>query len=267
MKFYLVILLLTFMISCEKVISVKLPDYEPEIVAEMYLEEGKPLRCLVSQSLSYTDSVINLPLNNATVVISDGNARYMLQNVINVDTTTGRLYNFYHPIELPFNNLKTYSLTISDSTGRLVTGVTRFSQMIIPIDSVGRKSSLTNADSFSVGIVITDPADLENYYRFIVAKKKSRFADNPTDFSLNDISFNGKPFSFFSEAAYARNDTVTVRVYSLQKEHYDYIQSTGDARGANFNPFSQPGRIKSNVKGGLGIFTAIRYAERDVIIK
>ncbi|HET9278160.1 MAG TPA: DUF4249 family protein, partial [Flavitalea sp.] len=66
---------------------------------------------------------------------------------------------------------------------------------------------------------------------------------------------------------FARNDTVAVRVYSLNKEHYEYLESMGNARRSNFNPFSQPGRIKSNVSGGLGIFTSISYTEHKVIIR
>lgn len=262
-----VIMLLLSLASCEKAITVQLPDYDSEMVVEMYLEEGKPLRCLLSESMRYTDTVIARALNHATVIVSDGTTSDTLENRLNKDTVTGRWYNYYHPRIVPVNNNKTYTLKISDSTNRIVSGTTGFSQKIVRIDSIDTRSSIINDDSFSVGVAFLDPPLTTNFYRFVVTKKLNNFRNDPTDFSLSDISFNGKRFSFFSDATFARNDTVNIRVYALLKEHYDYIQSTGDARSSNFNPFSQPGRIKSNVKGGIGIFTAIRYDQREVIIR
>lgn len=262
-----VIILPVLLVSCEKTISVQLPDYQNEVVVEMYLEEGKPLRCLLSESLRYTDTVIAKALNHATVIISDGTTSDTLENKLNKDTVTGRWYNYYNPRILPKSINKIYTLKITDSSKRIVTGTTGFSQQIIHIDSIDTRPSINNVDSFSVGVAFLDPPLTKNFYRFVVTQKLNNFRNDPTDFFLSDISFNGKTFSFFSNAAFARNDTVTIRVYALLKEHYDYLQSTDDARSSNFNPFSQPGRIKSNVNGGIGIFTAIRYAEREVVIR
>lgn len=267
LKILPVIMLPVLLESCEKAITVRLPDYENEIVVEMYLEEGKPLRCLLSESLRYTDTAIARAVNYATVVVSDGIANDTLENTLNKDTVTGRWYNYYHPRLIPGNNTKTYTLRITNNSNRIVTGSTGFSQKIIRIDSIDTRPSASKVDSFSVGVAFQDPPLTKNFYRFVVTQKLNNFRNDPTDFSLSDISFNGKTFSFFSDAAFARNDTVTIRVYALLKEHYDYIQSTDDARSSNFNPFSQPGRIKSNVNGGIGIFTAIRYDEREVIIR
>ena len=253
--------------SCEKAITVQLPDYQNEMVVEMYLEEGKPLRCLLSESLQYTDTAIGRVLSHATVVISDGTTSDTLENKQDKDTVTDRWYNYYHPRIVPVNSNKTYTLTITDKSNRRLTGTTVFSQKVIPIDSIDTRPSTSNIDSFTVGVAFQDPPLTKNFYRFVVTPKLNNFHNDPTDFSLSDISFNGKTFSFFSGAGFARNDTVTVRVYALLKEHYDYIQSTDDARSSNFNPFSQPGSIKSNVKGGIGIFTTIRYDQREVIIR
>lgn len=267
MKILPVIILPVLLASCEKAITVQLPDYKSEMVVEMYLEEGKPLRCLLSESLRYTDTAIARALNHATVIISDGFTSDTLENKLNKDTVTGRWYNYFHPRLIPVNNNKTYTLIITDSSKRTLTGTTAFSQKVIRIDSIDTRPSVTNVDSFSVGVAFLDPPLTKNFYRFVVTQKLNNFRNDPTDFSLSDISFNGKTFSFFSDASFARNDTVTIRVYALLKEHYDYLQSTDDARSSNFNPFSQPGRIKSNVKGGIGIFTTIRYDEREVIVR
>jgi len=232
----------------------------------MYLEKGRPLRCLLVESLPYTDTAINKPVDDALIVFSDGIKNDTLTHRINQDMVTGRFYNYYHPRLIEPDPAKIYSITII-ANEKKVTATTRFSQTTATIDSVIVRESPNEADSFSVGIKFTDPSTVENYYRILIGKNLNLFGSDPTDFRVNDISFNGKPFSYYSEPDFARNDTITVRVYSLSKDHFEYLESMGNARRSNFNPFSQPGRIKSNVEGGLGIFTSILYTEHKVIIR
>jgi len=266
MRFFAGIVLIVIFFSCNKVIDVQLPPYTSELVVEMYLEDGKQLRCAVSESLPYTDTGINKPVDSALVIFSDGTHSDTLKNVVTEDYETGRTYNYFSPEILVADNSKTYSLYVSDGK-RSVTGTTTFSQPVVAIDSIDVRATVNKKDTFSIGVIISDPPKTNNYYRFLITKKLNDFISEPTDLSVNDNSFNGKQYSFYTEPAYARNDSVIVRVYSLQKEHYDYIQSTRDARSSNFNPFSQPALIKSNVSGGIGIFTSIRFVQRLVIIK
>ena len=244
----------------------QLPPYDPEIVVEMYLEDGKPLQCLVTESLPYTDTGINKLIDSALVIFSDGTHYDTLKNELQEDYETGRNYNYFNPEILIADNSKTYSIYVSDGR-RTVTGTTSFSQTLVQIDSIDVKASVNKKDTFSLGVIISDPPKTNDFYRFLITKKLNDFVSEPTDLSVNDNSFNGKQYSFYTEPAYARNDSVIVRVYSLQQEHYDYIQSTRDARSSNFNPFSQPALIKSNVAGGIGIFTSIRFVQRLVIIR
>jgi hypothetical protein len=182
------------------------------------------------------------------------------------DTLTGRYYNYHHARIVKADPSVTYSIRVTDGTGRIITGSTRFPNHTVMIDTISARQSHLNKDRFSVGVIISDPAEIQNNYRFLAGKTMNNFTADPSDFFISDNSFNGKQFSFYSETEFATNDTAFVRVYSLLKEHYDYIQSVSDARGSNFNPFSQPGRIKSNVNGGLGIFTAISYDQRKLFI-
>jgi hypothetical protein len=267
MRFFFCIFLSVLLISCGKKIDVQLPHYAPEIVIEMYLDPGAPLRCLLTESLPYTDSAINMPLTDATVVFSDGVTSDTLKYELLNDTLTGRYYNYHHTRIVKADPSVTYSIRVTDGTGRILTGVTRFPGNKVMIDSIAARKSAVDKDGFSVGVVISDPVESQNYYRFLAAKTMNNFTEDPSDFIISDNSFNGKQFSFYSETEFAKNDTASVRVYSLLKEHYDYIQSANDARGSNFNPFSQPGRIKSNVKGGLGIFTALSYDQRKIFIQ
>lgn len=60
--------------NLERDIDINLPEYESEIVVESYIEPGKPLRALVTESLSYTELPSPTPLDeNALVtVVADG---------------------------------------------------------------------------------------------------------------------------------------------------------------------------------------------------
>jgi hypothetical protein len=265
MRWFVVSLFVAFT-SCEKVITVQLPPYEPELVIEMYLEEGKALRCALTESVPYTDTAIVKPVNDALVVFSDGSSSDTLSHLINKDNVNGRIYNYFNPRVLTVDTNKVYSITVT-AKDQTITATTSFYQKIPAIDSLNYKESENEVDSFSVGFVITDPGESENYYRFLIGKDINYFRFDPTDFRVSDKSFNGNSFSFFSESDFARLDTVTVRVYSLHKDHFEYLESIGDARRSNFNPLSQPSRIKSNVTGGLGIFTTIRYRDRRIIIR
>ena len=266
MRLIVVCMMLAGLLSCDKVIDVKLPEYQPELVVEMYIEHGQPLRCLLTESLPYTDTAINRPVNDAVVILSDGAWTDTLNYLINQDNATGRVFNYYHPRIMKGDSTKVYTLTVMGN-GKKVTANTTFSQRILNIDSLIVKESMSEEDSFSVGLAFTDPAESENYYRILIGKEISHFESAPSDLRIGDISFNGKTFSYFSEPDFAINDTVTVKVYFLTPEHYEYLESAGNARRSNFNPFSQPGRIKSNVNGGLGIFTSIRYRQEKIIIR
>lgn len=266
MRLIIVCMILLSFVSCDKVIDVELPKYEPELVLEMYLEQGQPLRCLLTESLPYTDTAINKPVNDAVVIFSDGIRTDTLTFEINQDATSGRVFNYYNPKLLNADSGKVYTVTVMGN-GRQLTANTTFSQKILNIDSLIVKESTNEEDSFSVGLSFTDPAETENYYRILVGKEINHFESALSDFRIGDISFNGKQFSYFSEPDFAMDDTVTVRIYFLTAEHYTYLESAGNARRSNFNPFSQPGRIKSNVDGGLGIFTSIRYREQKIIIQ
>jgi Domain of unknown function (DUF4249) len=266
MRLFIVSAIIAFFVSCDKVIEVKLPAYEPEIVVEMYLHPGQPLRCLLIESLPYTDTAINKPVKDAVIIFSDGLRNDTLTYEINQDKLTGRFYNYFNPKIVARDSTKTYTLTVFTKTQK-ITARTAFSESIAKIDSVLVKESLNEKDSFSVGVAISDPESLANYYRVLIGKQFNFFGEEITDLRTNDVAFNGKSFSFFSEPDFAKNDTVTVRVYSLHRDHFNYLESVGNARRSNFNPFSQPSLIKSNITGGLGIFTTIRYTERKIVIR
>lgn len=259
-------MLLLGAVSCNKAVEVELPGYDSEIVVEMYLEDGDFLKCLVSESVPYTSYTIEKSLPTAEVVFSDGFISDTLQQAHIDDWEAARWYNYASHRLFFADTAKTYTLTVSDGKRKL-TASTRLTQRMVEIDSLVCRPDPADKNLFSIGMVIKDPPDPGDYYRFLITRRMNDYSPDVTDFYAADASFNGEVYSFFSDAVYKQNDTVLARVYSLPATHYEFLQSVNNARRANFNPFVQPSPLQSNVKGGLGVFTILRYDERRLIVR
>jgi len=135
----------------------------------------------------------------------------------------------------------------------------------VAIDSVIHSAAGQDGE-MSVSLSFTDPANTDNYYRVIIGKGVNNYLASSTDVLLSDMTFDGKRYSVSSRSAYKTNDTVVVRLYTLLKDHYDYLQSIESAKAATYNPFVQAEPTDSNISGGQGIFTAIRYDERSIVL-
>ncbi len=247
---------------------VELPDYDGEIVVEMYLEDRSSLKCIVSETLPYSSTTINSLLDNAIVIFSDGSHTDTLGKADIYDYESGRKYN-YSRKRRPFlaDSTKTYTLRVIDSLNREVTATTTFPTNKVKISEIVYNASSEQDGKFSVGFSFTDPAGSDNYYRAIFGKGVNNYTASHTDLIFPDIAFEGKEHSVYSQEGYKKNDTVTVRLYTLQKQHYNFLQLTESARTANANPFMQPVQVKSNIIGGQGIFTAIQYDEKKIVIR
>jgi hypothetical protein len=53
----------------------------------------------------------------------------------------------------------------------------------------------------------------------------------------------------------------------LTEEHHNFKESVNNAQSSNGNPFGQPANIITNLTGGLGIFTALNFSEKNIVIK
>lgn len=259
--------LLFILFACNKNREMVLPEYDSEIVVEMYLEDGQPLKCIVSESLAYSSSAINSHLNNAQVILSDGTNIDTIKPAIIYDYVSGRNYNYSDRKIFYADTTKTYTLKITDSLKREITASTTVPHGPVKIDKIIYTASSDNTGKFSVGCSFTDPVGTENFYRAIIGKGVDNYMASHTDLLFSDQAFNGKEHSFNSKPGYEKNDTVTVRLYSLLADHYNFLQLTEAARSANSGPFMQPVQVRSNIKGGQGIFTAIRYYETRIIIR
>jgi hypothetical protein len=251
--------------GCNKEIQLDLPEYEPKMVLEFYLENNLPLKCLLQESIKYTDTARFKLIDNALIVMSHEGIKDTLVNTLYLDPKFEKIYNYFNPKIMQLKPDIDYEVYVRDSKGREMSGKTRLNNTV-PIDSL---VYTYNADNkASVGLLFSDNGNTKNYYRIVAYKDSSVLKEDAVwDIRFSDNLFNGKQFSFYTGYAFNPGDTITGRLYHLTEEHNKFAESVNDARASNSNPFGQPANIISNVTGGMGIFTTIRYAEKKTIIR
>lgn len=265
MKNFIFACILTSVLACSKPVQLDLPKYEPKLTVEFYLEEGRPIKCWLQESLNYTDSRIINPIQDAMVLLKYGNVTDTLKNVFYFDSLYSKVYNYFTPKLFKVEENLEYQLLIVDKAGRELTAKTTYKKPI-KIDTIVYDFNQNN--EARIGLVFSDPATEVNFYRIVAIPADTIITEDETwSFNIIDNSFNGIKFSFFTGFAFERGREIKARLYNLDKAHYDFHQSTSNARQSNFNPFGQPAPIISNVKGGHGIFTILSYDEVKVKIE
>lgn len=264
---YFTLLLVSCLFSCdlEKDIEVDLPEYESQLVIECYLEFGKPYRLALSESVSYFADPALPIINDAIVVISDGEHTDTLLNIFTIDPLSEKGYNFVHSriVEEDYN--KVYTLTVALADGQQVTATTSFLQPIL-IDSLTPIFDNTVATVFTY---LTDPPNEVNYFRRVFHKGQSIYEGAvEQDFSTTDdlVNSNGQ-IIFGSGFVYAAGDTLISTLFHIDEAYYNFLETYNDAINSNGNPFAQPGAVLSNIDGGIGIFTALSYDRKQLIIE
>lgn len=247
-----------FLYSCtnlEKEIDLALPEYENKLVVECYLEPGQPYRLLLTESLSYFEDPNNPFVDNAMVIISHNGTPDTLKNDFLLDVAKNKTYNYTSPALVPFDYTGEFTLEIRDRKGRYVTGRT-----IIPVPvKIDTIKFEYNEDSLAFPLTtFHDDLSTTNFYRYQVTRD-SYLGDELIDFILDDKLNTSSEISLGSAYKLESNAYIIVTLYHITEDYYDFLESAGSAIDANGNPFGQPATIKSNVKGGLGIFTGLSF--------
>ncbi|WP_162054360.1 DUF4249 domain-containing protein [Pontibacter pamirensis] len=247
----------------DKDISIDLPSYNPQLVVEGYLEPGKPFRIAVQESASYFDAPTPPLVPDAEVVITHNGRRIDLTYKPRLDNRTGFLYT--HSSEEIMNGKPgdIYGLEVTDGKGRKVTGFTTILPSV-PIDTVEWR--FNDEDEALLLTSFQDDANTENYYRYMT-HRDSLTHDSDREFFSSDKLNNGNVITFGSNYRYERGSNLIVTLFNIEKQYYDFLSSSDNAKDSNGNPFAQPSRIRSSVQGGLGIFTNLAYVRKTIVIK
>jgi hypothetical protein len=266
-QFILLLVCLTailLLVSCTKSVDINLPPDENRLVVEGYLTPGKRMAVALQTSVGITSTLPLQPFTRALVIIRYGTTNDTLRNIPYIDTTNGRAYNYSSARLMTEDYVNTYTLLVYDSSsGNSYTASTQLLRPV-PIDSVNHTVNTDN--EVSVGLKFTDPGNTTNYYRRF-AFTNERDPEGRANFRFTDALFNGRDFSVFTGFSFEKGDTITVRLYNLHKDHFDFLESINTADDAAGNPLAQPVFAKGNISGdALGIFTGLYFDERKYIV-
>jgi len=161
------------------------------------------------------------------------------------------------------------SYTLRGSVGDVEISATTTIPELVPInnfrwDDPPGEPNDTFAQLF---VRVDDPVGVQNFYRYLTATEGGPLIPPPFGSVTDDAIFDGQDFEFpLSKAErrgddtdfntfglYRRDDTVTIKWCNIDKEHFDFW-NTRDRAASSGGPFSGYVRIRSNVRGALGVF-------------
>lgn len=243
--------------SCdlEKKIDLSLPEFESQLVVECYLEPGKPYRANIFQTTSYyapTSDLFNSIVQNATVIITYQGVSVTLSPGIYMDGSN--LYIYGSQTIVPADYTNDFFLEVIDSAGNSITATTKITPPI-QLDSI-QTEPLENDTSLIVLTFSKDDPTTDNFYRRMQYRTDASQTDSlKFDFAINDeIKVDGQ-LVLGGPPIFSVGDTMVIQFMEITEDFYNYIESREALESANGNPFAQPGVIRTNIIGGIGIFT------------
>ena len=291
-----IIALLGLTLSCEQDIEIKLPDPEPKLVVEGFIEEGGFAVVYLTKNMPYfspMDSTLlqeSLLISGAVVTVSNG-------------TNTETLMPSVNPLVFPFFYYKgsaiigeagkNYSLEITyeDHTLKASTSI----PPSVPIDSLVFKTMLPFDSLGYVWAYVTDPDMLGNGYRAFTKKIPKEYIFSHQFQSVTDdkllngqvIEFplyhgsgsslvqaadttdtdQGRPDGPPVELFFGYGDTVVVKFCTLDRQHFKFWESTEQQVSSAGNPFAAPTTPLTNIEGGLGVWGGYGVAIDTLIIE
>jgi len=252
----------------EKEVNLNLPTYENQLVVECYLEVGQPFVAIISKSVDFFAEPGLPVISGATVTITHQGEIYTLNEGIYTDPTGTKVYNYGSSSICPANYEEDFTILVSDGNGRIASATTQILNPIL-IDTLETVWMPNNPTKALVFTRFKDPADDENFYRrmFQSGGTLGEGRDEQDFTTTDNFATTDNEIVYGTGFDFMKGDTVISTLFHIDQVYYDFQESVQAAINSNGNPFGQPGVIKSNIEGGIGIFTALSYDRKVLIIE
>lgn len=267
--------------GCTRQLDIDIPQPASSIVVEGWIEQGKPARVILTQSVPFFSdldslSLMEIPITHAKVtLITDTehevltlkpNTSYFPPYVYNSTTIKGTVKNQYR-LEVEYQGEKLVALTSIPEPAFLD------SIWFTPepgYDSLGR-----------IWIRFTDDPSTVDYYRILTQTlgRDKRYIPSYIS-TVSDRYFSGESITFGllrgigsvmelgENRLYHRGDTVNVKFCTLDKEHYEFWNSVQTEIITSSNPYaSSYETIQSNIPGGYGVWGGYGASYYTIIAK
>jgi hypothetical protein len=288
---YMMLLMFSVITSCEQTIELDLPEAEPKIVVDAYIETGLPPYVLLSRTSGYFDpvsstSIINDAISGAIVFVSDETDTVQLHELTINGVVQKGLYVALDTVTYAFMMTgipgRTYQLFITTPDGKQVSSSAKLQQPV-PLDSVWFQ--LVDGND-SLGLAygrLNEPDTLGNCYRWLAKRiGKDDVFIAPLGAVFDDRFVNNLEFDLFynrgsiqnSQAVddnneeaglFKRGDTIVVKFAAIDRGVYEFWRDAEQQISNNGSPFAVPSNIKSNIIGGIGLFATYAPAYDTII--
>ena len=257
-------------------------DFIPDIIVDGRIESNGYPRVFLTRNIPYyvnidSTDIIYLVLRQAKVTVSDGVNSEIL--TLMYDKKIFPPY-YYQGTEFLGQAGNTYQLTINYGTDTL-TATTTIPNPVMP-DSVWFQPKSDEPDKGQVLVKIHDNSNEKNFYKIYTLIKGEQKDYTPALISnFDDQMFNGEVHTFYldkgpetylnlkdKDFSFSKNDTISVKLCTLDKTSFDFWWSyqNGIANGAN--PFASSfHEVKSNIKGGLGVWSGFGTTVKQIVAK
>ncbi|UKN03358.1 DUF4249 domain-containing protein [Paracrocinitomix mangrovi] len=248
---FIILPLVLFIASCEKVIDVPLNDADIQTIVEANLSNipnGSYIKLSRSGSV-YQESNFE-KVSGAQIVVTDGISTWTFDEDPNEVGTY--LNNSFMAVP---NSM--YNLTVNEGGNTYTARSETYNDVTIDsltyIEVVGGFGQQESDTSYFTFFNFTDDANNVNFYRaipYLNGVKSSNY------YLINDDLFNGNNYSqpFFAEGDIVDGDTLITMLYSMDEANYKFYTTL--ANNSNSGPFSpSPGNPVTNIEGGaIGYF-------------
>lgn len=278
---YFILLLLTAA-ACELVVPIDLPDQEPKLVLNGFLEADSSATVFLSRSYGmYEDFDID-PVREAqvTMIEQQGSALSFVQ-----DAVDALRYDLNTLTVQPGN---TYTIEATAPGYETVRGVTTVPERITFDTVTVEKEARRDRDSVLYDVWtlhLSDPPDEDNFY-FLRAYLDTDIENylicfetldpvltdldvlnNGNDVAyicegrFNDAIFNGTTYlvQVFTESFYKQQPGAAIEfeLLHLDRAGYNYLLSSDRQYNTEGNPFAEPAIVFNNIENGFGIIGSL----------
>jgi hypothetical protein len=269
-RFLWSIIVLQYSLSgCEKELELNLPVTPSRLVVEGWIENGKGAEIILSHTAPYFSAIDS----NSLLDFAETHAKVTLFSDTENEILTLKPNQAYFPplvyrsVEMEGELGKTYSIEVILS-GDTVTATTTIPEPV-SLDSVWFARDPGMYSKGRIWIRLTDNVAEENYYRVLYKRKGKDSQFVSTNLStFSDVLYNGKTVEMgflrgFSsmiavekENYFEAGDTVSLKFCTIDAIQFDFWNVYQNEVLASANPLSTSNnQLRSNIKGGLGIWT------------
>lgn len=270
----LLICIFYFLVSCEEPIILDLPSGDPFTIIDANISESKVIsRVILSKSLNFNDTINFPPIENASIVLSNGDASFSYNYVTSLEV--GAIYESMTDVTLNTDDGYSFSVYLP---GSLVDPDTLYQAYMkmptkVPIDSLKFKASNQVASEYILRIFFTDPEAERNYYSWRISRKVNGQFVLETSNKIplyTDQGIDGKAvFVEYTNNNFSASDTIQVHFKSLTRDAYDYYRSLNnliDVTGTNTSSDNPRSNFQSSAgDDAFGFFSLEATDDSEII--